>query len=144
MFRNHSLTINLPLEEVVRSDISEGAEKKRYKPSPRVAVEPKEINPDRRCLREDIKGNCAIAFVVEYKAAHKLQANHIRRSLSKDLFTNVIKRCNSNKSSTDSTQSREDSFDQILAMVLTQTFDYMIRLGLEYSYLTAGKLFLFL
>jgi exonuclease VII small subunit len=144
LFRNHSLTVNLPLEEVVRSDISEGAEKKRYKPSPGVAVEPKEINPDRRCLREDIKGNRAIAFVVEYKAAHKLQANHIRRSLSKDLFTNVIKRCNSNKSSTDSTQSREDSFDQILAMVLTQTFDYMIRLGLEYSYLTAGKSFLFL
>jgi hypothetical protein len=29
-------------------------------------------------------------------------------------------------------------------MVLTQTYDYMIRLGLEYSYLTAGKSFIFL
>jgi hypothetical protein len=80
-FRNHSLSVNPSLEEVVRSDTSEGTEKQRREPSPtkRVAVEPKEINPDRRCLREDATGNRAIAFVVEYKAAHKLQANHLRR-----------------------------------------------------------------
>ncbi|RYC53877.1 hypothetical protein CHU98_g12333 [Xylaria longipes] len=144
-FANHSLSIGLPLG-VIRSNTSEGAEKQRREPSPtkRVAVEPKQINPDRRCLREDSAGNHAIAFVVEYKAAHKLQASHMRRGLDEHLFASVIKRCTSTRSSADSAQALEDRSDQILAMVLTQTFDYMIRLGLEYSYVTAGKSFLFL
>lgn len=140
-----SLGINLPLE-VIRSNTSEGAEKQRCDPSPtkRVAVEPKETRPDRRCLHENSAGNRAIAFLVEYRAAHKLKANHARRDLNEHLFASVIKRRISTKSSTDSAQDLEDRSDQILAMVLTQTFDYMIKLGLEYSYLTAGKSFLFL
>jgi hypothetical protein len=145
-FANHSLSVNLPADELTQGDFHQGIEKQRRDPSPtkRVAVEPKEINPDRRCLREDFAGNRAIAFVVEYKAAHKLQANQVRRGLDEHLFTNVIKRRRSTKSSTNSAQVLEERSDQILAMVLTQTFDYMIRLGLKYSYLTAGKSFLFL
>lgn len=145
-FANHSLSVNLPADELTQGDLRQGIEKQRRDPSPtkRVAVEPKEINPDRRCLREDFAGNRAIAFVVEYKAAHKLQANQVRRGLNEHLFANVIKRRRSTKSSTDSAQVLEERSDQVLAMVLTQTYDYMIRLGLKYSYLTAGKSFLFL
>ncbi|OAA34141.1 Protein kinase-like domain protein [Metarhizium rileyi] len=146
LFRSNSLSVVPSLLEVVPSDTSEDTQKQRLEPSPtkRVAVEPNVINPDRRCLRRDAKGNRAIIFVVEYKAAHKLQSNHVRRGLNEHLFRNVVRKKMSTKSSADSTQAQEDKFDRILAMILTQTFDFMIRMGLEYSYITAGKLFLFL
>jgi hypothetical protein len=145
-FANHSLSIHIPTGEVIRSNTIESSEKQGHDPSPtkRVAVEPKEIRPDRRCLRQDTEGNRAIAFIVEYKAAHKLQTNQVRRGLNEDLFLRVIKYQRGTKSSTDNDQARQDRSDNMLAMVLIQTFDYMIRLGLEYSYLTAGNLFIFL
>ncbi|KAG5794639.1 hypothetical protein H9Q69_006310 [Fusarium xylarioides] len=145
-FANHSLSINAPVDEVIRYNTRESLDKQRRDPSPtkRVAIEPKEIRPDRRCLREDAAGNRAIAFVVEYKAAHKLQTNQVRRGLNEHLFGNTIKRRLSSKSTADSDQASEGRSDNVLAMVLIQTYDYMIKLGLEYSYLTAGKSFLVL
>ncbi|GAO17095.1 hypothetical protein UVI_02003640 [Ustilaginoidea virens] len=145
-FTNHSLGVNPPADEILQGDLPEGTEKQRRDQSPRkrVAVEPKKIIPDRRCLREDPAGNREISFVIEYKAAHLLQPSRVRRGLTKHLFTNVIKARASTKSSTDEAQSSKDRSDRILAMALTQTYDYMIRLGLKYSYLAAGKLFVFL
>ncbi|CAH0046111.1 unnamed protein product [Clonostachys solani] len=142
-FANHSLSIHIPVDEVIQSTTRE-KQRRNTSPTKRVAIEPKEIRPDRRCLREDTEGNRSIAFVVEYKAAHKLQINQVRRGLNEHLFSRAIKRRLSGKSRTDDNQALEDRSDNVLAMVLTQTFDYMIRLGLEYSYLTAGKSFIFL
>lgn len=72
---------------------------------------------------------------------HKLQ---ICRGLNEHLFATVIKGRMSSNSSSDSVQVLEDRSDQTLAMVTTQAHDYMIRLGLEFSYLNVGSGFLFL
>ncbi|GAB1319923.1 hypothetical protein MFIFM68171_10133 [Madurella fahalii] len=147
-FANHSLSItSQTVDEAISTGMAESTGKQRRQPSPtkRIAVEPKEIRPDRRCIREDPAGNRAIAFVVEYKGAHMLRVNRLHQSLEEDLFTKVvIKQRASTRISTETDQASRDASDLLTAMVLTQTFDYMIRLGLEYGYLTAGKSFLFL
>ncbi|KAF4967381.1 hypothetical protein FSARC_5060 [Fusarium sarcochroum] len=145
-FANYSVSLDLVSDGAARSIAREHGGQHRRNPSPtkRVAAESQEIRPDRRCIRQDLEGNRAIAFVVEYKAAHQLQAEKVRQSLHEDLMTSVVKRRLSTRSTSDEAQAKEDRSDDVLAMALTQTFDYMIRLGLEYSYLTAGKSFLFL
>lgn len=144
-FANHSLDISQEVEEIISTSAGESTKKQRRQPSTKkIAAEPKEIRPDRRCIREDPAGNCTIAFVVEYKAAHKLQTHHLRQVLRQDLFADVITRRASTRASADNDQASQDASDLLIAMVITQTYDYMIRLGLEYGYVTAGKSFLFL
>jgi regulator of extracellular matrix RemA (YlzA/DUF370 family) len=89
-FANHSLSINTSLDNLTPNDTKESTDKKRRESSPtkRVAIEPKEINPDRRCLRDDTAGKRTIAYIIEYKAMHKLQASQVRRGLSEHLFAN--------------------------------------------------------
>ncbi|KAF4973026.1 hypothetical protein FSARC_603 [Fusarium sarcochroum] len=127
-FANHSISLDLVADVAAGSSAKEHVEGRRRNPSPtkRVATESQEIRPDRRCLRQDSGGNRAIAFVVEYKAAHLLQIKQVRRGLDDDLMMSVVKRRLSTRSTSDEAQAKED------------------RLGLEYSYLTAGKSFLFL
>ena len=97
--------------------------------------------PDRFCIREDLEGQRTAAFIIEYKAAHKVQVEDLRRALSKKtLFTEAINRTRSSKTSPDS----EDKADTLVAKIMTQTFDYMIGWDLEYSYFTAGKSLVFL
>ncbi|KAF5023802.1 hypothetical protein F66182_4158 [Fusarium sp. NRRL 66182] len=145
-FANHSISLDLIADGAARSIAKEfvGGQRRNPSPTKRVAAESQEIRPDRRCLRQDTEGNRAIAFVVEYKAAHQLQTKQVQRGLDEHLMMSVVKRRLSTRSTSDKAQANEDRSDNVLVMALTQTFDYMIRLGLEYSYLTAGKSFLFL
>jgi hypothetical protein len=45
---------------------------------------------------------------------------------------------------TDMAQRFQYNADRLVATVMTQTFHYMINLGLEYSYLTTGESYVFL
>ncbi|GAB1310116.1 hypothetical protein MFIFM68171_00326 [Madurella fahalii] len=118
-------------------------EQRRRSPTKRPAYGNRRLCPDRRCIREDRFGTRTTAFVVEYKPAHKVRPEHLQQSLSiRDLFTEVIRRTISTKLSTDPDGRLKT--DTLVAMILTQTFDYMINFGLEYSYLTAGKSLVFL
>ncbi|KAL1976103.1 hypothetical protein VTN31DRAFT_2385 [Thermomyces dupontii] len=74
-------------------------------------------------------------FLGEYKAAHKLRAETIAQVLASppsDLFFQVLLRRESGRS--DSKETKEE----IVAKVLCQTFDYMIRSGVLYGYLSSG------
>ncbi|KAK3933956.1 hypothetical protein QBC46DRAFT_400895 [Diplogelasinospora grovesii] len=142
-FTNHAYSVSQHSES---GPSDRGGKQRRSSPTKRIASGEKAIiNPDRRCIREDLNGDRTIAFVFEYKAAHKIQVEDLRQSLGKeDLFTEVIRRVASTKSSNDPDQNMQEKTDRLAAMFLTQMFDYMIQLGLEYGYLTAGKYFVFL
>ncbi|KAK4040486.1 hypothetical protein C8A01DRAFT_46203 [Parachaetomium inaequale] len=81
----------------------------------------------------------AIAFVVEYKAPHKLTVAHLRLGLREmDIRTEVVVPITSNPE-----HFQYDS-ERLVAAAVTQTYHYMIENGLEYSYLSTGEAFVFL
>jgi len=86
-----------------------------------------------------------MAFCFDYKAAHRLLAEDLERVLkSEALFLNVVRRINSNKTSTDEDEKLEQLAETRAAMALVQVFHYMIVRGLQYGYVTAGKTFVLL
>jgi hypothetical protein len=147
-FVNHSYGISEEYGEAGSGDVGEDGQnqlRQRRSPTKRPAYERRRMYPDRRCIRKDLSGARTTAFVIEYKAAHKVRAGDLRQSLSVgDLVAEVIKRALSTKSNVEANENRRDKRDRLVAMILTQTFDYMIGFGLEYSYLAAGKSLIFL
>jgi hypothetical protein len=149
-FTNHSLTISpeeigsgemqtgeIQNEEIQRRQ-QQSQPNKQDTPNPQT---PRLDKPDRFCIREDLEGKRTAAFVIEYKAAHKVPVEDLRRALRKEtLCTEAVKRTRSSKTSLDG----EDKADQLVARITTQTFDYMIDWDLEYSYFTTGKSLVFL
>lgn len=76
------------------------------------------------------------AFIIEYKAPHKLDLACIHEGLKDMKLEEVI---NSHK-----TQSPQDHFRRLVAAAITQAFSYMIQAGLEYGYVCTGEAFIFL
>ena len=84
-----------------------------------------------------------ILFLLEYKAAHKLTAETLRRVLGKGDF-DIRKLINTPKIENDK-PARELYRSEIeAAAAISQIFRYMVRAGTKYGYITTGKLFLFL
>ncbi|KAK3350343.1 hypothetical protein B0T25DRAFT_458360 [Lasiosphaeria hispida] len=113
------------------------------RPSKRVASESQvdtPTYPDGLCFRKP-PGDAAdtLAFVFDYKAAHKLMVEDVRMALREDLFMEVVQRINSNKITTDDTHKQQEAADLQAAMALTQVFSYMLLRGVTYGYVTAGK-----
>ncbi|KAK3364897.1 hypothetical protein B0T24DRAFT_659867 [Lasiosphaeria ovina] len=80
---------------------------------------------------ETSEGSETLAFVYDYKAAHKVAIEHLRPAVGKEqLFFEVIARVNGAEAS--------------VAMALTQVFDYMITYGISYGYVAAGRSLLLL
>jgi hypothetical protein len=79
--------------------------RQRSRPSKRVASEQKvqqPTYPDGLGLRKHVGGHENLAFVYDYKAAHKLTTEHLKPALAKEkLFMEVIQRANGNKVKTD-------------------------------------------
>ena len=76
------------------------------------------------------------ALVIEYKAPHKLPVSVISEGLQDmDLDEVVISR---------DPESLQDPSRRLIAAVITQTFSYMVRAGLEYGYVCTGEAFIFL
>lgn len=143
-FTNHSYSVSGEYGEAEPGDVGGDRENHRGRsPTKKPAYGTRKMYPNRRCIREDRSGSRTTAFVIEYKAAPKVRPEQLRQSLSvKDLVMEVIRRTISTKSSAD--PDGREKVDRLVAMILTQTFDYMIGFGLEYSYLTAGKSLIFL
>lgn len=145
-FANHSHGISSPVDEFSPSDVH-NEEVKRHgdlSPTKRVAIERKDIKPDRLGIRETHANDRMIFCVIEYKAAHQQQADQVRRHLNEHLFTTAINRSRSTKLSTDNAQASDDRSLQMLAKSMTQAYDYMIKLGIQYGYIAIGKIFIFL
>ena len=83
-----------------------------------------------------------LAFVVEYKAPHKLTLASLRLGLREMDIKSVVDR------DLVPTAENPDHFqyhaDRLVASVITQTFSYMIQGGTQYGYITTGEAFVFL
>ncbi|PGH05471.1 hypothetical protein AJ79_06778 [Helicocarpus griseus UAMH5409] len=98
--------------------------------------------PDRWGIRERPSGELLTIFVGEYKVAHKLRSGAFKRvfsSAGERLFLDTLKRLSFPIVDTDTEKEQ-----RIVAEVLCQTFDYMIKAGLRYGYVTSGHGLVFL
>ncbi|KAI1856491.1 uncharacterized protein JN550_013790 [Neoarthrinium moseri] len=106
----------------------EKPERRSTGPNKRTASElrrkPRTTNPDGAGLRTRPGGDESVAFVYDFKAAHKIAAKH-----------DYIE---------DGCRARATRSEARLAMALTQVFDYMVTYGVAYGYLAAGESLLLL
>lgn len=85
-----------------------------------------------------------MAFIIDYKAPHKLTLPHLRLGLRPmDMYEEVF-----NRDSVPAEEDQEALFqyhaDRLAASALTQAFDYMIQSGFTYGCVTTGECFVFL
>ncbi|KAK3297775.1 uncharacterized protein B0H64DRAFT_458288 [Chaetomium fimeti] len=114
-----------------------GKSKAKTRPDQVAVFSPDVDDPD------NLEGR-AIAFVVEYKAPHKLTARHLRLGLREmDIRTEVVNRQTVPRA-TQADDHLKYVSDRLVAAAITQTYHYMIENGLEYSYLTTTEAFVFL
>ncbi|KAF4123458.1 hypothetical protein GMORB2_6159 [Geosmithia morbida] len=83
-----------------------------------------------------------IAYVIEYKAPHKLHTAHLEQGLRQmDIFREVV---NKQTIPTADPDKFKHYAELLSAAAVTQTYHYMLEAGLEYSYLTNGDAIVFL
>jgi hypothetical protein len=80
--------------------------------------------------------NRVAAFIIEYKAPHKLSLGYIYEGLD-DMELEDVVCCREN-------ESPQDKFRRLVAAAITQAFSYMVQAGLEYGYVCTGEAFIFL
>ncbi|KGQ04675.1 hypothetical protein BBAD15_g10076 [Beauveria bassiana D1-5] len=101
--------------------------------------------PDGACTRTGLDGTKSVAFVYDYKAAHKFSVEHVEAALSQEtLFTDVHEWFQTNRYATDSAIRGEEREKARIAMALIQVFNYMRSYGVPYGLVTAGKSSVFL
>jgi len=76
------------------------------------------------------------AFIIEYKAPHKLSLGYIYEGLNNMELKEVVRRTE--------TDSPQDHYRRLIAAIITQAFSYMVQAGLEYGYICTGEAFIFL
>lgn len=83
-----------------------------------------------------------IAYVIEYKAPHKLHTKHLEQGLRKiSIIDEVVNKPTIPKADPAKFQHYSDL---LTAAAVTQTYHYMVEAGLEYGYLTNGDAIVFL
>ncbi|KAI1933495.1 hypothetical protein LOZ66_006397 [Ophidiomyces ophidiicola] len=89
-----------------------------------------------------------LLFVIEYKAGHKLQREHLEKGLHPCNFWETVMQVPvipKKNEETDKEKKRAIyNTQQLSSAAITQTFNYMIREGIKYGYLTTGEFFVFL
>ncbi|KAM0805753.1 hypothetical protein BDR22DRAFT_925720 [Usnea florida] len=84
-----------------------------------------------------------IVFLIEYKAAHEVTAETLRRVLGNGDF-DIKKLINTPKVENDKAAREVYRSEMEAAAAISQLFGYMVQAGTEYGYITTGKSFLFL
>ncbi|KAL7755596.1 hypothetical protein ACKLNR_014694 [Fusarium oxysporum f. sp. zingiberi] len=152
-FSNNIRDFTQPSDGVLvgEEDLSEERPERRRRtgPNKRVAseqrVKPPATKPDGAGVRTRLGGDESLAFVYDYKAAHKVALERLKPAVVKEtLFMEVMERINSNKSLSDAELRGQDRAEELVAMALTQVFDYMVRYEVAYGYIAAGESLLFL
>ena len=114
-------------------------------PRKRTSPERSTGRPDQWCFRHSAKDTMRLLFVIEYKAAHKIDEVSLRASLEPDvaasLMEDVIQALSGTSTSTDKDHDFAAKLD--IAKVFTQVYHYMIDYGLQYSYATTGYALIF-
>ncbi|RYN85803.1 hypothetical protein AA0119_g13112, partial [Alternaria tenuissima] len=76
------------------------------------------------------------AFILEYKAPHKLPLGYIYEGLGEMELDEVVQ-CHDD-------ETLRDRFRRLVAAVITQAFSYMVRIGVEYGCVCTGEAYIFL
>ena len=102
------------------------------------ATQPRSSRPraDQFCVYNQGPEVKVPAFIIEYKAPHKVTLAHIKAGLQDMDLDKVL--CLQKE------ESPEDVCRRTVAAVITQTFSYMVHGGLEYGYVCTGEAFIFL
>ncbi|KAK0710822.1 hypothetical protein B0H67DRAFT_635372 [Lasiosphaeris hirsuta] len=100
------------------------------------------IRPDQICVFRSSGGDRTLAYIIEYKAPHKLTAQHVREGIRPlDLLCDVVNRPTI-------PNSPDDRFryfaDKLSAAAVTQTYHYMLQAGLEIGLVATGEVMIFL
>jgi hypothetical protein len=98
------------------------------------------VHPDQWCFRQSTDDTMRPLFVVEYKAAHKINGSLLRTSLmpqeAGSLMEDAIRMAAGSH-----VAANPAKYD--VAKVVTQVFHYMVDYGLQYSYATTGEALIF-
>jgi hypothetical protein len=136
IFKNHANTLNDSNEEVQTARRRSKAKRKEASRSGSSSPTPKPTDSDSICFYKNRDGRHTTAFIIEHKPPHKLPIDSLRTGLRlMELVPEVL---------AIGDKGPQHGADKLIASVMTQTFDYMINLGLEYSYLTTGESYVFL
>ncbi|XXG96952.1 hypothetical protein Hte_003243 [Hypoxylon texense] len=145
-FENHEHALSDTNPEVVAQAQSLEAAARNQPPQPLQTPSSARLRPDRICVYRSGQDsmNRSILYICEYKPPHKLTRLQLQFALrSMNVIETVV-----NRRTTPTEQVPEARFqyfaDKLTASALTQTYNYMIQCGLEYSLLTTGEAIVFL
>ncbi|KAK4655460.1 hypothetical protein QC762_0050250 [Podospora pseudocomata] len=100
------------------------------------------IRPDQICVYRSLNGDRTLAYVLEYKAPHKLTAQHVREGIEDlDVVRDVV-------NCVEIPNNDDDRFRyfarRLSAAAATQTYHYMLQAGLEMGLVATGEVMIFL
>ncbi|KAI9815587.1 MAG: hypothetical protein M1832_005448 [Thelocarpon impressellum] len=76
------------------------------------------------------------AYIIEYKAPHKMTLAHISEGLHDVRLDDIVVQRDG--------ENFKDGSRRLIAAAISQTFSYMVEAGLEYGYVCTGEAFIFL
>ncbi|KAI9888709.1 MAG: hypothetical protein M1814_006520 [Vezdaea aestivalis] len=101
---------------------------------------------DQMCVYVDNQGESSsriAAFIMEYKPPHKLSRADLEEGLQAPM--NIRDEILGRAQILSEEEEEAKYYSKVLvAKTMTQTYDYMIKMGLEYSFVTTGEAFVFL
>lgn len=101
--------------------------------------------PKGRCVYADEDLQLKIAFVTEYRAAQLITPQQLENAIDDTLFERVLDHISRQQTRGKGYKTTDgEKVDRLVTMYLIQSFDYMIELGLGYSYIAIGASLLFL
>ncbi|OAA34466.1 hypothetical protein NOR_08476 [Metarhizium rileyi] len=97
------------------------------------------LKPDGGGIKEDLDGKTSVAFVYDYKAAHKFSAKHLKAALTKEtLLVDVHEWVLREQYAGEEELRKLEQEEARIAMALIQVFNYILWYGVEYGFVTAG------
>ncbi|KAK8149449.1 hypothetical protein G3M48_006909 [Beauveria asiatica] len=104
------------------------------------AITRPKLKPDGGGIRKDLHGKESVAFVYDYKAAHKFSVKHLEAALAKEtLFVDVHEWVLREQCTRDPELLEQEQAEARIAMALIQVFNYMLSYAVDYGFVTAGK-----
>ncbi|ROT38428.1 hypothetical protein SODALDRAFT_333001 [Sodiomyces alkalinus F11] len=103
------------------------------------------LRTDQICVLRNTDGQSEIAYVIEYKAPHKLHTSHLDLGLRPmSIFDQVVNKPTVPTDAMPENDRMQHYAELLSTAAVTQTYHYMLEAGLEYGYLANGDSFVFL
>lgn len=143
IFENHPSAISDVAEEVVERQGPPATPPRTPRPD---ALDRGQLRPDQICVytADEQSSLRNMAYVMEYKAPHKLTPMHTRAGLyTMNIHKQVVNRVTV-PTADDQEALLQYHAERLATAAITQTYHYMIESGLEYGLLTTGETIVFL